>query len=63
MWKGYIGKSEADDKDYVDYGSVDGTKERLSKEYLEYWTCDYCNKNTHEIDYDYLSGTDHLSVV
>ena len=61
MWKGYAGKSEADDKDYVDYvSSVDGTKERLSKEYLEYWTCDYCNKNTHEIDYDYLSGTDHL---
>jgi hypothetical protein len=61
MWKGYAGKSEADEKDYVDYvSSVDGTKERLSKEYLEYWTCDYCNKNTHEIDYDYLSGTDHL---
>ena len=61
MWKGYAGKSEADEKDYVDYvSSVDGTKERLSKEYLEYWTCDYCNKNTHKIDYDYLSGTDHL---
>ena len=30
------------------------------KAYLDYWTCDYCNKNTHEIDYDYLSGTDHL---
>jgi hypothetical protein len=35
-------------------------KEELSQEYLDYWTCDYCNKNTHEIDYDYLSGTDHL---
>ena len=35
-------------------------KEKLSQEYLDYWTCDYCNKNTHEIDYDYLSGTDHL---
>ena len=38
----------------------DGTDELLSQEYLDYWTCDYCNKNTHEIDYDYLSGTDHL---
>ena len=36
------------------------SKEKLSQEYLDYWTCDYCNKNTHEIDYDYLSGTDHL---
>jgi len=43
MWKGYSDKSEADEK-----------------EYLDYWTCDYCNKNTHEIDYDYLSGTNHL---
>ena len=35
-------------------------EEGLSPEYLKYWTCDYCNKNTHEIDYDYLSGTNHL---
>ena len=35
-------------------------KEELSQEYLDYWTCDYCNKNTHEVEYDYLSGTDHL---
>ena len=35
-------------------------EEGLSPEYLNYWTCDYCNKNTHEIDYDYLSGTNHL---
>jgi len=33
----------------------------LSKEYLDYWTCDYCNKNTHEVEYDYLgNGTNHL---
>ena len=38
----------------------DGKEEPLSKEYLDYWTCDYCNKNTHEVEYDYLSGTDHL---
>jgi hypothetical protein len=36
------------------------SKEKLSQEYLDYWTCDYCNKNTHEVEYDYLSGTDHL---
>lgn len=33
----------------------------LSKEYLEYWTCDLCGKHTHEVDYDYLgNGTNHL---
>ena len=36
-------------------------EEKLSKEYLDYWTCDLCGKNTHEIDYDYLgNGTNHL---
>ena len=36
-------------------------EEMLSKEYLEYWTCDHCGKHTHEVDYDYLgSGTNHL---
>ena len=39
----------------------DGKKEALSKEYLDYWTCDHCGKNTHEVDYDYLgNGTNHL---
>ena len=39
----------------------DGKEEPLSKEYLDYWTCDICNKNTHEVNYDYLgSGTNHL---
>ena len=31
-------------------------EEGLSKEYLDYWTCDHCGKNTHEIDYDYLES-------
>ncbi len=36
-------------------------EEKLSKEYLEHWTCDHCGKNTHEVDYDYLgNGTNHL---
>ena len=35
--------------------------EKLSKEYLDYWTCDICDENTHEVDYDYLgNGTNHL---
>ena len=36
-------------------------EEMLSKEYLEYWTCEHCGEHTHEVDYDYLgSGTNHL---
>ena len=27
------------------------------------YICHYCGKDTSEIDYDYLSGTDHLSCV
>ena len=35
--------------------------EELSKEYLDYWTCEICNENTHEVNYDYLgNGTNHL---
>ncbi len=30
---------------------------------MEHWTCGYCGKHTHEVDYDYLSGTDHLGCV
>ena len=38
-----------------------GKEEPLTKEYLDYWKCDLCGKNTHEVDYDYLgSGTNHL---
>jgi len=47
MWKGYTPNKVEE--------------EELSKEYLEYWTCDHCGKNTHEVDYDYLgNGTNHL---
>ena len=48
--------------DSVSAGSdMSNTNEVLSKEYLDYWTCDHCGKNTHEIDYDYLgNGTNHL---
>ena len=31
------------------------------KDYLEFWTCEYCGKHTHEVEYDYLGGvTNHL---
>jgi len=48
--------------DNVSAGSnLSNTNELLSKEYLEYWTCDHCGKHTHEVDYDYLgNGTNHL---
>ena len=46
MWKGYKKTIK---------------EEELSKEYLDYWTCEICNDNTHEVDYDYLgNGTNHL---
>ena len=46
MWKGYERTIK---------------EEELSKEYLDYWTCDICNKNTHLVEYDYLgNGTNHL---
>ena len=39
----------------------DGIEKPYEKEYLDYWKCDLCGKNTHEVDYDYLgSGTNHL---
>ena len=37
------------------------SNEEQKRKYLEFWTCDICNENTHEVDYDYLgSGTNHL---
>ncbi len=27
------------------------------------WTCQYCNKDTSNVDYDYLVGADHLSCI
>ena len=35
-------------------------EEKLDATYLEHWTCDHCGKHTHEIDYDYMVGTNHL---
>jgi hypothetical protein len=52
MWKGYTpNKFDVDEEKF---------QSQLSKEYLDYWKCDMCGKHTHEVDYDYLSGTNHL---
>ena len=49
MWKGYTRTIK---------------EEELSKEYLDYWTCEICDRNTHLVDYDYIGirgkGTNHL---
>ena len=49
MWKGYKRTIK---------------EEELSKEYLDYWTCEICDRNTHLVDYDYIGirgkGTNHL---
>jgi hypothetical protein len=51
MWKGYVPPTG--------YGFKTKKEE---EEYLKYWTCDICNRHTHEVDYDYLgNGTNHLS--
>jgi len=37
--------------------------EKAKKLYLEHWTCSICGDYTDGVEYDYLSGTDHLSCV
>ena len=39
------------------------TSDKAKELYMEHWTCSFCGKHTHEVDYDYLSGTDHLGCV
>tara|TARA_B100001057_G_scaffold481985_1_gene556679 strand:- start:440 stop:730 length:291 start_codon:yes stop_codon:yes gene_type:complete len=62
--KTYIYQKKLTDETSKEYvrALIDNVKEeKLSKEYLEYWTCDHCGKHTHEVDYDYLgNGTNHL---
>ena len=65
--KTYINQNKLTDetsKEYVQalIDNVSKTdEEMLSKEYLEYWTCEHCGEHTHEVEYDYLgSGTNHL---
>ena len=35
----------------------------VEHQYFKHWTCSICGEHTHEVDYDYLSGTDHLGCV
>ena len=62
MWKGYNDSEWV--KEETEHGNRYTKKEKLptdvSQEYLDYWKCDMCGKHTHEVDYDYLSGTNHL---
>ncbi len=39
------------------------TSDKAKKLYMEHWTCGICGKHTHEVDYDYLSGTNHMGCV
>jgi len=39
------------------------TTDEAKEAYMNHWTCSICGKRTHEVEYDYLSGTDHLSCV
>ena len=50
----------------INYDEVLNNKPEMKigdKNYKEYWTCDVCKKPTHKIEYENLSGTDHLSCV
>ena len=59
--KTYINQNKLTDETSREYvqaliDEVSGTnKEVLSKEYLEYWTCEHCGEHTHEVEYDYFS--------
>jgi len=35
----------------------------MSSQQLSIWTCQYCGKDTSNVDYDYLVNTDHLECV
>ena len=70
MWKGYEPEDSVHER-YREYPGGDGTAagglrkmledSNRTDEYLAYWTCELCGKNTHEVDYDYLgNGTNHL---
>ena len=41
----------------------ENTSDKAKRLYMEHWTCSICGKHTHEVDYDYLSNTDHLGCV
>ena len=61
MWKGYK-KEETEHGNRYTPTQNPSDDELLSKEYLDFWTCDHCGDNTHEVEYDYLANNrNHLS--
>jgi hypothetical protein len=42
------------------YYSIYHDRETVSE---NQWVCKYCGKDTSNVEYDYLSGSDHLSCV
>ena len=37
-----------------------GKKTNMENKQLSMWTCQFCGKDTSDVDYDYLNGYDHL---
>jgi hypothetical protein len=40
-----------------------GKKTNMEAKQITMWTCQYCGNDTSNVEYDYLSGYDHLSCV
>jgi hypothetical protein len=38
-----------------------GKKTNMENKQITMWTCQFCGKDTSNVDYDYLNGYDHLS--
>ena len=38
-----------------------GKTTKMENKQMTMWTCQYCGKDTSNVDYDYLNGYDHLS--
>jgi hypothetical protein len=38
-----------------------GKKTNMENKQLSMWTCQFCGKDTSNVEYDYLNGYDHLS--
>ena len=50
-------------QDEILNGELEITIKDKEKNYKEFWTCKMCNEDTSKVEYDYLSGTDHLSCI
>ena len=50
-------------QDEILNGELENSIKAKEKSYQEHWTCEICNEDTSKVEYDYLSGTDHLECV